>query len=100
VNPIIFLPLADDDLLATWLRIATDNPISADDYLDRIHHVCSLIAENPAMGVERNELKDGVRSFPVENHVIFYVAKDKGITVLRVWPSAQDPVTFLIDSPK
>lgn len=91
---ITFLPLADDDLLAAWLHIASDNPIAADDYLNRIHYVCSLIAANPAMGVDRDELRDGVRSFPVEKHVIFYVAKDSGITVLRVWPSAQDPAVF------
>lgn len=96
MSSVTFLPLADDDLLAAWLHIATDNPLAADEYLDRFHHVCSLIADNPAMGKERDELKDGVRSFPVENHVIFYVAKDEGITVLRVWPSAQDPATFLL----
>jgi toxin ParE1/3/4 len=96
VSSVTFLPLADDDLLAAWLHIATDNPIAADQYLDRIQHVCALIADNPAMGIERDELRVGVRSFPVENHVIFYVAKDKGIVVLRVWPSAQDPATFAL----
>ncbi len=95
MSSVTFLPLADDDLLAAWLHIATDNPIAADNYLDRIQHVCALIAENPAMGIERDELRVGVRSFPVESHVIFYVAKkDNGIVVLRVWPSAQDPATF------
>ena len=96
MSPVTFLPLADDDLLATWLHIATDNPIAADEYLDRNHHVCSLIADNPDMGIDRDELRDGARCFPVENHVVFYVAKDKGITVLRVWPSAQDPTTFVL----
>ena len=96
MSSVTFLPLADDDLLAAWLHIATDNPIAADQYLDRIQHVCALIADNPAMGIERDELRVGVRSFPVENHVIFYVAKDKGIVVLRVWPSAQDPATFAL----
>lgn len=94
MSPVTLLPLADDDLVAAWLHIATDNPTAADEYLDRIHHVCSLIADNPAMGIERDELRDGVRSFPVENHVIFYLAKDEGIAVLRVWPSAQDPATL------
>lgn len=96
MSPVTFLPLADDDLLAAWLHIATNNPVAADEYLDRIHHVCSLIADNPTMGVDRDELGDGARSFPVENHVIFYVEKDAGITVLRVWPSAQDPATFAL----
>jgi len=95
VNSVTFLPLADDDLLAAWLHIATDDPIAADNYLDRIQHVCALIADNPAMGIERDELKVGVRSFPVESHVIFYLA-DKGIVVLRVWPSVQDPATFAL----
>ena len=31
---VTFLPLADDDLLAAWLHIATDNQIAADEYLD------------------------------------------------------------------
>lgn len=96
MKQVTFLPLADDDLLAAWLHIATDNPSAADDYLDRIHHVCALIADNPAMGFERDELRDGVRSFPVEKHVIFYVANDTGITLLRVWPSARDPATFVL----
>ena len=96
MSSVTFLPLADDDLLAAWLHIASDNPVAADNYLVRIQHVCELIAHNPAMGIERDELKIGVRSFPVESHVIFYVAKDKGIVVLRVWPSAQDPATFAL----
>ena len=96
MSSVTFLPLADDDLVAAWLHIATDNPIAADDYLDGIHHVCSLIADNPEMGVVRSELRDSVRSFPIENHVVFYVTKDDGIAVLRVWPSAQDPATFAL----
>lgn len=96
MSSVTFLPIADDDLLAAWLHIATDNPEAADEYLDRIHHVCSLIADNPTMGVDRKELRDGVRSFPVEKHVVFYAAKDKGIIVLRIWPSVQDPVTFVL----
>lgn len=94
MSSVTFVPLADDDLLAAWMHIATDNPIAADEYLDRIHHVCSLIAENPAMGVDRDELRTGVRSFPVENHVIFYSVNGEEIIVLRVWPSAQDPAIF------
>ena len=94
MSKVTFLPLADDDLLDAWLFIATDNPIAADDYLDRIYHVCLLIADNPDMGVDRAELRDGVRSFAIENHVVFYTRNNEGIVVLRVWPAAQDPATF------
>ena len=98
MSSVTYLPLADDDLLAAWLHIAADDPVAAENYLDHIQHVCVLIADNPAMGIERDELKVGVRSFPVESHVIFYVAKDAGIVVLRVWPCAQDPATFALIS--
>ena len=96
MRPVAFLPLADDDLVAAWLHIATDNPTAADNYLDHIHNVCSLVPDNPEMGVDREELGDCVRSFLIENHVIFYVANVEGITVLRIWPSAQDPATFIL----
>jgi plasmid stabilization system protein ParE len=96
VSPVTFLPLADDDLVAAWLHIATDNPTAADNYLDHIYNVCALITDNPKMGVDRGELGDGVRSFSVENHVIFYVANADGITVLRVWPAALDAATFIL----
>ena len=44
----------------------------------------------------RDEIRDGVRSFAVENHVIFYVPIGQGIVVLRVWPAAQDPARFML----
>ncbi len=96
MNVVSLTPLADDDLLAAWLHIAIDNPIAADGYLDRIHRVCSLIADNPAMGTRRDEIREGVRSFPVENHIVFCATTDVGIFVLRIWPAAQDPVTFVL----
>ena len=94
MSAVRYLPVADDDLLAAWLFIASDNPAAADEYIDRIHHVCALIADNPAMGAERAELRAGLRCFPVDNHVVFYTAHDWGITVLRIWPAAQDPATI------
>ena len=94
MSTVRYLPLADDDLLAAWLHIVDDNPIAADNYVDRVFHVCTLIADNPGMGTERPELSEGLRSFPVDNHVVFYTVDDAGITVLRVWPAAQNPATF------
>jgi len=96
VSSVTFLPLADDDLLAAWLRIAQDNPLAADDYVDHVQQVCVLIAENPGMGVDRDDIKAVVRSFPVQKHVIFCAPIDQGIVVLRVWPTAQNPVRFML----
>jgi toxin ParE1/3/4 len=96
VTAAAFLPIAEDDLLEAWLHIAADNPPAPDQYIDRVRQVCALIAKNPAMGIERKDVRDGVRSFPVERHVIFYTQQNKDIVVLRVWPAAQDPVAFAL----
>ena len=96
MTSIVYLPLADDDLVDAWLHIAHDNLQAADAYIERIRHVCTLIGANPMMGVERDDLREGVRSFPVESHVVFYTSVDGGIVILRVWPAAQDPRSFTL----
>ena len=96
MTSVAYLPLANNDLVDTWLHIAQNNVQAADAYIERIRYVCILIAENPLMGVERDDLREDVRSFPVENHVIFYTAVDDGIVILRVWPALQDPHSFTL----
>jgi len=44
----------------------------ADDYLARLYEKLALLRSNPLLGRERAELRRGLRSLPVERHVIFY----------------------------
>lgn len=93
---VVYQRLAHADLLDVWSYIADDDITAADTYLDRIFELCELLADNPLMGVARDDVADGVRSFPLDRYVVFYELCDEGITVLRIWHSARDPNSFSI----
>ncbi len=86
------------DLIEAWLQIADDSVARADDYIARLQKTCELIADQPAMGLDRPDIADGVQAFPVDHYIIFYEQHARGISVLRVWHAAQDPLTFSVDS--
>lgn len=89
---------ANADLIEAWLQIADDSVERADEYISSLQKICELIADQPAMGLDRPDIADGVRSFPVDQYIIFYEVHERGISVLRVWHAARDPLTFTIDS--
>ncbi len=42
------------------------------------------------MGINRDELEPELRSFPVEDYLIFYRPIDKGVEIVRVVSGYQD----------
>ena len=65
--------LAELDLAEIWSYVAEDAGFTtADRLLDDIFDRFELLAEQPMIGRLRPEFGSGVRSFPVENHVIYY----------------------------
>jgi toxin ParE1/3/4 len=81
---------AERDLIEIWGFIANDDPAAADRQLDRLDRVCRILAENPSLGVTREDLAPGLRFFPVGNYLIFYTAEAGGIVVVRVLDGARD----------
>lgn len=82
---------AQTDLLEAWLFIAEDNQQAADRMLDAIEKEANTLLLQPLMGRARPELGDGVRSWPSSTrYILFYLADDDGITVLRVLHHARD----------
>lgn len=45
----------------------------------------------PALGRERDECAPGIRSYPVNSHLVFYLQRDEILYVVRVLHSRQDP---------
>ncbi|WP_372718399.1 type II toxin-antitoxin system RelE/ParE family toxin [Immundisolibacter sp.] len=78
------------DIAEIWQHIAQDKSAAADRWIDDLDQQFGLLARQPLMGRERQELADGVRSFPFGRYVIFYVALADGIDVLRVLHSSMD----------
>lgn len=87
-------PLAEEDLDGIWDYIAEDKPDAATKFLCSLKEKLKILSENPRMGVRRDELMSGIRSFPVGRYVIFYAVINDGIDVLRVLPAAMDIQNF------
>ncbi|MBN1764063.1 MAG: type II toxin-antitoxin system RelE/ParE family toxin [Sedimentisphaerales bacterium] len=82
--------IADEDLLDIWLFIAEDSIRAADKWIHTLESKCKQLAENPRLGRLRKELAPNLRSFPVQNYILFYQPVDEGIVLIRVLHGSRD----------
>jgi toxin ParE1/3/4 len=82
-------PLAAADIFEVWDYIADGSFEAADRWVDQLDAKFQLLATQPMMGRARDELEQGLRSFPFGRYVIFYMPSDDGIDVVRVLHSAR-----------
>ena len=83
-------PQARADLKEIWLSIAEDNPRAADGVLDRLDAAVAMLTEQPGAGRSRDELRSGLRYFPVGSYLVFYSVGKGVIDVRRVLHGARD----------
>jgi toxin ParE1/3/4 len=83
-------PLAFADLAEIWSFIADDSEANADRFLVRLEAKLALLATQPQMGRQRDELMAGMRSFPHARYIVFFIAQADGIEIVRVLHSARD----------
>ena len=82
--------LAEQDLEEVWSYVAEAASLAtADRLIDAIIDRFELLAEQPRMGRLRPEFDAGVRSFTVENHVIYY-RHDEDVVIARVLHGRRD----------
>jgi toxin ParE1/3/4 len=62
----------------------------AEKYLLEIEDIFQNLITNPELGKTRNEIKQGLYSFPKDNHVIFYRILDNHIRIVRVLHGSRD----------
>ena len=85
--------LAEQDLEEIWSYVAGDaTPTTADRLVDDIIHRFDLLAERPGMGRARPEFGIGVRSFAVENYVIYYRQEGNDVLIARVLHGRRDQI--------
>jgi toxin ParE1/3/4 len=97
VTVVQYQAVAETDLVEIWLQIAGDgDDKQADEYISRLKEICVLLAGQPGMGVDRQDIAMGVRSFPVDRYVVYYEQHGPVLSVLRVWHTARDPETLSI----
>jgi toxin ParE1/3/4 len=77
------------DLSEIWYFIAADSVEAADRWIDLLDQKMRPYAENPRLGTRREDLAEGLRSFPVGNYVVFYREVRGGIGIARVLHGAR-----------
>jgi toxin ParE1/3/4 len=86
-------PQADSDLEEIWYYVATSSGSAdiADRLIDSITERFFLLARHPNIGRARDEdLRPGLRSFPVGEYIIIYRVRDSDVVILRVLRSSRD----------
>jgi toxin ParE1/3/4 len=85
-------PHARAELSNIWNYIAREsgNLAAADGVIDAITERFYLLAEFPYMGRARDDLRFGLRSFPVGQYVIIYTIDDGDVQILHVFHGRQD----------
>lgn len=82
---------AETDLDDIWLHIASDNPVNADRFLDRlVSAITTTLAVAPLAGRARDEFEAGLRSFAFENYVAFYCVRKETVEIVRIIHGARD----------
>jgi toxin ParE1/3/4 len=83
-------PDAEDDLDSIWFFIAEDSPRAADATIDRLTETFDMLLTMPQAGRTRPEFGKNVRSFAVDNFVIYYIKVPEGIDIFRVIHGRRD----------
>lgn len=80
-------PQADSDLDDIWYYVASNSGSLdvADRFIESITDRFFLLARHPNIGRARDEdLRPGLRSFPVGEYIIIYRIEDEDVLILRV----------------
>ena len=62
----------------------------AEKYLLEIEEIFQNLIINPQIGKKRDDIKQGLYSFPKDNHIIFYRILDNHIRIVRVLHGSRD----------
>ncbi|WP_347179460.1 type II toxin-antitoxin system RelE/ParE family toxin [Roseofilum halophilum] len=62
----------------------------AEKLMERVNQTCQRLAQFPGLGKRRDELWPDLRSFPVNNYLIFYRQIAEGVEILRIISGYRD----------
>jgi toxin ParE1/3/4 len=79
-------------------RIAQDNLDAAINLLAEFDRAIDDLARFPGMGPARDEIKPGLRSYPVGSYLLLYRIVPGGIEVVRVFHGMRDIDEDLVES--
>lgn len=86
----IFTPTAKQDIVEINRYLIKFSPAAARRLKDKIQRQCKLLVDFPAMGKKADNLEPGLRSFPLEDYVIFYRPLNNKIEIVRIVSGYRD----------
>ena len=91
-----FRPKARADIDGVWhYTVRTRGGPHARRSLAAIRDACAELANRPALGKGRDELRPGLRSFPSGKHIVYYLVASYGVDVVRVLHEGMDTTSHL-----
>jgi len=87
---------AQADLESIWLYTYKQwGIVQADTYIESLIERFEWLAENPALGKARNDIKQRYFCFPQGMHLVFYLQKNKQIEIIGVPHQSMDIIEYL-----
>lgn len=84
-------PKALTDLAGVWqYTTETWGSDQGNRYLRASNRALETLAEQPQLGRAYDEVREGLRVYPIGQHLIFYLGTEGGIDVLRVLHERMD----------
>lgn len=89
---LVVSPLARADLRNIYeYGVNNWGTTQASNYLDNIKEHFWRLTEHPKIGLDRIELFPGIRSCPVDRHILFYRIQNSQLEIIRILHARQDP---------
>lgn len=91
-------PEAESDLDELWHYVASSGSVEiADRLVDSLTTRFFLLAKYPRVGRRRDDLRPGIRSFPVGKYVVLYRLDSEDVLIQRVVRGSRDLEALLRD---
>jgi len=97
VKSFLLSPAAAQDLEEIEEYIAHERPSAVRGVLDALEAACQLVADYPGVGRARDEIDEGVMSFPMGSYVLFYYGHDDPFGIARILHGSRDLATAFHD---
>ena len=81
---------AEKDMRDVAVYIARDNRPAARIWAENIREKCRMLGEMRDLGVRRDDLREGLKTYPVGNYLILYKDMQNGVEIIRVMHGARD----------
>ena len=77
--------LAQSDIDGIWDQIAEHGGIeSAERFIWRLYDLFGLLGKNPSMGRLSSSIARGVRKFPLNDYIVYYLPQNRRVLIARI----------------